>query len=201
MGMKKIMPSGLETRDAMRLLQTAIAPRPIAFVSTISKNGIPNAAPFCFFMGVTPSPPTLAFSILKRGEQRKDTLRNIEATREFVVNIVDETLAQSMNIASGSYPPDMSEFDVAGMTTVPGEIVAVPRIAESPVQLECKVRNILEIGDLTASIIVAEIVCFHVQEEFYKDGVIDVQKLRPLARAGENLYLKFSDFFELNRPA
>ncbi len=94
--MKKILPQGLDSRDAYRLLLSAIAPRPIAFVSTVNKKGVPNAAPFCFFMGVTPSPPTIAFSVLKRGDQKKDTLRNLEATRDFVVNIVDEALAQAM---------------------------------------------------------------------------------------------------------
>ncbi|MBI2605493.1 MAG: flavin reductase family protein [Deltaproteobacteria bacterium] len=199
--MKKILPQGLEPRDAYRLLLSAIAPRPIAFVSTVNKKGVPNAAPFCFFMGVTPSPPTIAFSVLRRGDQKKDTLRNLESTRDFVVNIVDEALAQAMNIASGSYPPDMSEFDVAGLTPTPSEIVTAPRIAESPVHLECKVRTILELGDLPAAIVVGEILCFHVHEEFVKDGIIDVRKLKPLGRAGENLYARFSDIFEMDMPA
>ncbi len=199
--MKKILPQGLDAKDSMKLLSTAIAPRPIAFISTINRNGVPNAAPFCFFMGVTPSPPTVAISILKRGDNRKDTIKNIQATREFVINIVDETLAQAMNIASGSYPSEMSEFDVAGISPIPSEIVKPPRISESPVQMECKVKSILELGDVPASIVVGEIVCFHVQEEFFKDGQIDVRKLKPLGRAGENIYLRFNEFFELDRPA
>lgn len=199
--MKKIIPQALDAKDATRLLLSSIAPRPIAFVSTLSKNKIPNAAPFCFFMGVTFTPPTIAFSVYRRGDQKKDTLKNIEHSRDFVINIVDETLSNAMNLSSGSYPPDMSEFDVSGITPTPSEFVSAPRIAESPVHLECKLKAILELGDLPASIVVGEIVCFHVHEEFYKDGIIDVRKLKPLGRAGDNLYLKFTDLFEMNRPA
>ena len=191
----------MDTREAYKLLSSAIAPRPIAFVSTVNKNGIPNAAPFCFFMGVTPTPPTIAFSIIRRGENKKDTLKNIESTRDFVINMVDETLAASMNMASGSYPPDMSEFDVTGLTQVKSEIVTSPRIAESPVHLECKLKSILELGDIPAAIVVGEIVCFHVREEYLLYGVIDVKKLKPVGRAGENIYLRFTDYFEMNRPA
>ena len=191
----------MDTREAYKLLSSAIAPRPIAFVSTVNKNGITNAAPFCFFMGVTPTPPTIAFSIIRRGENKKDTLKNIESTRDFVINMVDETLAASMNMASGSYPPDMSEFDVTGLTQVKSEIVTSPRIAESPVHLECKLKSILELGDIPAAIVVGEIVCFHVREEYLLDGVIDVKKLKPVGRAGENIYLRFTDYFEMNRPA
>lgn len=199
--MKKLIPSSLDTRDSYKLLTSLVAPRPIAFVSTVNKNGVPNAAPFCFFMGLTAQPLTIAFSVIRRGDHKKDTIRNIEATRDFVVNIVDETLAQAMNTASGSYPPDMSEFDVAGLTSLPSEIVTAPRIAESPVHLECKLRSVLELGDLPASLVIGEVVAVHVQEEFLKDGIVDVKKLKPLARAGENIYVRFNDLFEMNRPA
>lgn len=199
--MKKILPSGLETRDSYRLLASVIAPRPIAFVSTVNKNGVPNAAPFCFFMGVTPSPPTIALSILRRGDQKKDTIRNIESTRDFVINLVDENLAQAMNMASGSYPADMSEFDVTGLTSVPSEIVKSPRIAESPVHLECKLHSILELGDVPAHIVIGEIVCFHVKEELFDQGVVDVRKLKPIGRLAESLYARTGDLFEMIRPA
>lgn len=199
--MKKIIPQSLEIKEAYKLLSSVIAPRPIAFVSTVNKNGMPNAAPFCFFMGVTPQPPTIAFSVIRRGDHKKDTIKNIEASRDFVINIVDETLASAMNMASGSYPPDMSEFDVTGLTSIPSSIVTSPRIAESPVHLECKLRSILELGDLPASIVIGEIVCFHVHEEYLKDGIVDVKKLKPIGRAAENIYIRFSDFFEMNRPA
>lgn len=199
--MKKILPGGLETRDSYRLLTSCILPRPIAFVSTVNKNGVPNAAPFCFFTGITPSPPTIAFSVMRRGDQKKDTIRNIENTRDFVINLVDETLAQAMNMASGSYPPDMSEFDVTGLTQVPSELVTSPRIAESPVHLECKLRTIVELGDLPASLVIGEIVCYHVREALFVDGTIDVKKLRAIGRLGENVYVTTKDLFDMIRPA
>lgn len=199
--MKKILPQGLGTREAYKLLVSAIAPRPIAFVSTVNKNGVPNAAPFCFFMGITPSPPTIAFSVIRRGDQKKDTIRNIETSRDFVINIVDESLAQSMNMASGSYPPDMSEFDVAGLTPTPSEMITSPRISESPVQMECKLKMIVELGDIPASLVIGEILCFHVRDSLVVDGIIDVAKLKPLSRMGENLYVRSTDVFEMNRPA
>lgn len=199
--MQKIIPNTLETREAYQLLVSCIGPRPIAFVSTINKNGVPNAAPFCFFMPVTPSPPIIALSIIRRGDTKKDTIRNIEHTRDFVVNVVDETLVTAMNTASGSYPPDMSEFDLAGIRPVPGEIVKSPRISESPIQLECKLHSIVELGEVPASLVLGEIVCIHVKDSYMKDGTVDPTKLKPVGRLGENLYVRFSDFFELHRPA
>jgi len=199
--MQKILPQGLGTREAYRLLVNAVAPRPIAFVSSVNKNGVPNAAPFCFFMGVTPSPPTIAFSVIRRGDQKKDTIRNIEATRDFVINIVDENLSQAMNMASGSYPPDMSEFDVTGLTQIKSEIVSAPRIAESPLQMECKLTMIIDLGNVPTSLVIGEIVCFHVADSIYRNGEIDVAKLKPVGRMAENLYVKATDIFEMNRPA
>lgn len=199
--MKKILPQGLETRDAYRLLASVIVPRPIGFISTVNKNGVPNAAPFCFFMGVTPTPPTIAFSCIRRGDNKKDTIKNIEATRDFVINLVDENLAQAMNMASGSYPPDMSEFDVTGLTPVPSEIVSAPRISESPVHLECKLRTIVELGDVPSSLVIGEIVCFHVRESLFVDGVVDVKALHAIGRLGESVYTKTRDLFDMHRPA
>ena len=199
----KIIPNGVGTRELYKLLSGCIVPRPIAFVSTVNKNDLPNAAPFCFFMGVTPTPPTIALSIIRRGDGggKKDTIRNIETTRDFVINIVDEGLAQAMNMASGSYPPDMSEFDVTGLTQVPSEYVKPPRIAESPISLECKLRSIIDLGDVPASLVIGEIVCFHVRDNVMVDGQIDFKKLKPVGRLGENIYAKMSDLFEMNRPA
>ncbi len=178
-----------------------VAPRPIAFVSTINKNGLPNAAPFCFFMGVTPVPLTVAFSIMRRGDQKKDTICNIETTRDFVINIVDEKLCQTMNMASGSYPSDMSEFDVTGLTPLQSEKITSPRIAESLVQLECKLLLSLELGTVPTSLVIGEVVCVHIHESVYQNGLVDVKQLKPIGRVSENLYARFTDFFEMNRPA
>ncbi len=199
----KIIPNGIGTRDLYKLLVSVIVPRPIAFVSTVNKNDLPNAAPFCFFMGVTPNPPTIAFSVIRRGDggEKKDTIRNIENTRDFVINIVDESLTTAMNMASGSYPSDMSEFDVTGLTPLASEYVKSPRIAESPIHLECKLRTIVDLGDVAASIVIGEIVCVHVKDHVLTDGQIDFHKLKAVGRLGESTYVKMTDLFQLNRPA
>jgi len=198
--MKKLQLQSLDLKTASQLLNSIICPRPIAFVSTINKNGIPNAAPFDSFMGVTPSPLSIAMSIQRRGDKKKDTLKNIEEQRDFVINLVDETIVNAMNTAAGSYPPDMSEFDVAGLTTLNSEMVKSPRIAESPVHLECKLRAIIELGDLPASLVIGEVLCIHAHEEFIKDNILDYKKLKLIAHAGESTYLRFQDYFELNSP-
>ena len=191
------------TRDLYKLLAGSLVPRPIAFVSTVNKYDVPNAAPFCFFMGVTPNPPTIALSIIRRGDggDKKDTIRNIENARDFVINVVDEALASAMNMASGSYPSDMSEFDVTGLTPVPSEYIKSPRIGESPIQMECKLRTIVELGDLPASIVIGEIVCMHIKDSVLTDGQIDFKKLKPVGRLGETIYARMADLFEMNRPA
>lgn len=200
--MKKILPQGLETRDCHDLLTSIIVPRPIAFVSTVNKKGVPNAASFSFFMGVTPTPPIIAISIMRRGDSKKDTIRNIETVRDFSVNVVDNNLAQAMNMASGSYPPDMSEFDVTGLTPLASEIITSPRIAESPVQMECKLHSIIDLGTAPASIILGEVVCFHVRENLLSpQGLVDPYKLSAIGHVCENMYVRITDLFGMNRPA
>lgn len=199
----KIDPKNYETRDIQKLMTSCIVPRPIAFVSTTNKNGLPNAAPFCFFTGITPSPPTIAFSVMRKGGeyQKKDTIKNIESSRDFVVNIVDEALSSAMNMASGSYPSDMSEFDLTGLRSLPSDLIKSPRIAEAPISLECKLRSILELGDLPASLVIGEIVQFHIRDDLWVNDRIDFKALRAIGRLGEELYVKTSDHFELIPPA
>lgn len=199
--MKRILPQGLEAKDSDKLLSSIIVPRPIAFVSTLNRDGVPNAACFSNFMGVTPTPPIVAFSIMRRGDQKKDTIRNIETMRDFVINVVDQNLAQAMNMASGSYPPDMSEFDVTGLTPLPSEVVSSPRIAESPIHLECRLNSIVDLGTLPASIVLGEVVCFHVRESLLLDGAIDIQKLNPIGHLSQSTYVRLTDLFTMNRPA
>lgn len=200
----KVNPQGKETRELYKLLTSVIVPRPIALVSTVNRNGLPNVAPFCFFTGITPAPPTIAFSVIRRGDeyQKKDTIRNIEAIRDFVINIVDESLAQAMNHTSGSFPPDMSEFDLSGLTVAASEFVKSPRVAEAPISLECRLKTILDLGDLPASLVIGEIVQFHIRDQILNgQGEIDMTKLKPIGRLQETLYAKMSDLFEMNRPA
>src|SRR5262249_35024070 len=126
----------------------AIVPRPIAFVSTISPEGVYNLAPFSFFTGISANPPTICFCpMVKAGaDPRKDTLRNIEAVPEFVVNIVSEEFAEKMNLCSGEYPPGVDEFQVSGLTPVASDLVKPPRVRESHVNMECRLLEIVRVS-------------------------------------------------------
>src|SRR2546427_4058966 len=142
-------PSSVPERQAYRLMISASVPRPIAFVSTVSRSGVDNCAPFSFSMGVSSQPMVLGVSIGERDGRPKDTARNILDAREFVVNIVTESIAEKMNIASGDYAPDVSEFEEAGLTRAPCDVVRPPRIAESPVNFECRMLRAVRVADNT----------------------------------------------------
>src|SRR5438552_13112309 len=128
-----------------KLLIGAVVPRPIAFVSSTSAEGVRNLAPFSFFNAICGEPPVICFSVSNR-EPRKDTLANVRATGEFVVNIVSEEIAAQMNLASGDYPSDVDEFDVSGLTPIASDLVRAPRVKESRVNMECKLRQVIEVS-------------------------------------------------------
>jgi flavin reductase (DIM6/NTAB) family NADH-FMN oxidoreductase RutF len=199
-----IVPRQHDPRDVYKLMIGSIVPRPIAFVSSLSRDGILNLAPFSFFMGVCPNPPVIAFSTtLKSGEEtRKDTLRNVEETGEFVVNIVNEAIAEQMNLCSGEYPPEVDEFAVSGLTPIPSDIVKPPRVAESPVQMECRLIQVIDVSlrPLGARMVLGEVVSFHVDDAIVDDFRIDPDKLRAIARMGGNTYSRTRDRFDLLRP-
>ena len=139
-------------KENYKLMIGSIVPRPIAFVSTISKNGIYNLAPFSFFTGITSDPPTVCFSPTRRGTdgEAKDTLKNIRETGEFVINIVNENIVSQMNETATEFPPDIDEFKESGLTAVPAKIVSPPLVKESPISFECKRLQVLEIGKAQA---------------------------------------------------
>ena len=139
-------PQLVERQSIYKLLIGCVVPRPIAWVSSISEEAIANVAPFSFFMAVCNDPPTLAFSSGRREGSKKDTVRNIEYTQDFVVNMVDDALAEQMNLTSGEYPPDIDEFALTGLTAAPGVKVKAPRVAEAPISMECRVVQILPVG-------------------------------------------------------
>ncbi len=141
----KIDPVNLDWRDSHELLVGAVVPRPIAFVSTIGEDGVFNVAPYSFFTSVAVKPMFIGFTAgWKSDGHKKDTLVNIEFSRDFVVNVVTETLAESMNQASAGYPSDMDEFKEVGLTPVKADIVKSPMVAESPINMECRLVQILE---------------------------------------------------------
>ena len=197
-------PGAADPRNVYKLMIGAIVPRPIAFVSTISPDGILNLAPFSFFMGVCANPPVIAFAptIRPTDGRQKDTLNNIEATREFVVNIVSEEFAEKMKQCSGEYPPQVDEFAVSGLTPVASDVVKPPRVAESKVNMECRLFQLVRISEkpLGGSVVLGEIVRFHVDDALIDDFRIDPDKLRAIGRMGGSGYARTRDRFELVRP-
>jgi flavin reductase (DIM6/NTAB) family NADH-FMN oxidoreductase RutF len=141
-------PASSSIHDIEKLLVGVILPRPIAFVSTISLDGVANLAPFSFFTAVCPRPPVICFcnSIRPRDGAKKDTLRNVEATGEFVVNVVSEDFVAQMVACSGDYPPDVSEFDISGLTPIASDLVKPPRVKESRVQMECRLLQVVTVS-------------------------------------------------------
>jgi len=191
-------PSSVPERQSYRLMISAFIPRPIAFVSTVSKTGVDNCAPFSYSMGVSSHPMILAVSIGERDGRPKDTARNILDTREFVVNIVTESIAEKMNIASGDYAADVSEFDEASLTRAPSEVVRPPRIAESPVNFECRLVRAVRVADNT--VFFGQALRLHVDDAVLAEGIVDVRKLRAVGRMGGPQYCRTQDVFEMARP-
>jgi len=191
-------PSSVPERQSYRLMISAFIPRPIAFVSTVSKTGVDNCAPFSYSMGVSSHPMILAVSIGERDGRPKDTARNILDTREFVVNIVTESIAEKMNIASGDYAADVSEYDEASLTRAPSEVVRPPRIAESPVNFECRLVRAVRVADNT--VFFGQALRLHVDDAVLAEGIVDVRKLRAVGRMGGPQYCRTQDVFEMARP-
>jgi flavin reductase (DIM6/NTAB) family NADH-FMN oxidoreductase RutF len=177
-------------------------PRPIAWVSSLSDDGVANLAPFSFFMAVCNDPPTVAFSSGCRAGNKKDTVRNIEYTQDFVVNLVDDGLAQQMNLTSGEYPAEVDEFAVTGLTAAPSTKVKTPRVAEAPINMECRVVQILPVGHGPHTLVLGEIVQFHIRDDLYNPntGRIDMYNLHPVGRLAGELYTHVHDIFEMKRP-
>jgi len=191
-------------QNVYKLLIGAIVPRPIAFVSTLSRDGIRNLAPFSLFTAASANPPIVGFCPVRRSgpEPYKDTLRNIADTREFVVNIVSEDFAREMNLSSGDYPPEVDEFEVSGLTPVPSDLVKPARVAQSHVHMECKLYLIIDLGTLPGSgnLVLGEVVRFHVDDRIFDDFRIDPDKLRAIGRMGGATYARTTDRFEMDRP-
>jgi flavin reductase (DIM6/NTAB) family NADH-FMN oxidoreductase RutF len=184
-----------------KLLVGAVVPRPIAFVSTISPEGVANLAPFSFFTVASANPPVLCFTASFR-EPRKDTLVNIRAMEEFVVNIVSEEFAAKMNVTSGEYPYGVDEFAQSGLTPVESDLVRPPRVKESHVNMECKLLQVIEVSNrpMGGTLILGEVVRFHVDDAIFEDFRIDPEKLGAVGRMAGNTYCRTTDRFELVRP-
>lgn len=193
----EIDPKNLDKRSAYFLMISLIVPRPIAFVSSISAEGETNLAPFSFFNGVSTQPPILMISVGRRKGSPKDTWSNIEATREFVVNVVVPEVVDPMVISARDFPPGVSEIEEAGLTPLPSRLVKPPRIAESPVNMECKLEKLIEIEG--SALILGRVVLYHVRDEFLEDGRVDPRKLKPVSRLGDDYYGWMGELFERGR--
>jgi flavin reductase (DIM6/NTAB) family NADH-FMN oxidoreductase RutF len=201
-----ILPDQLPYREFYRILLSAVAPRPIAWVSTISGDGQPNLAPFSFFNVVSAKPPLLGFSPalrrVEQGDTSKDTLRNIRETGEFVVNIVTFEIVEAMNLTSGEYDSSVDEFKLAKLTCRASAVVRPPQVAESPVSFECKVYQIMDFGTEppSGSFVMGEIVAVHVSDNVLKEGRLDPQALDLVGRMAGTQYSRTTQRFELERP-
>ncbi len=199
----KFDPAQLSVKDCHSLLVCAVLPRPIAFVSTIGADGVPNLAPFSYFTVLSSKPAVVGFGIgRKRDGGKKDTLVNVESGRDFVINVVTEELAQAMNRTSGEYPSHVDEFKEAGLTAVESDLIKSPRLKESPVNLECKLLQILNFGEAPRinSFIIGEVLRVHLWEEMAVGCVAKGDRLRLIGRLGEDLYCRTRDMFEMKRP-
>jgi flavin reductase (DIM6/NTAB) family NADH-FMN oxidoreductase RutF len=207
-----VSPSNLSHSELYGLLLNSVAPRPIAWVSTLSASGQPNLAPFSFFNCVSVEPPLLAFapgqrppkastSPQARGED-KDTLRNIRETKEFVISVVTYELAEAMNLTSGEYDASVNEFELAQIQAAPSQVVKAPRVAASPVSFECRLYQILDFSPSpqSSSLVIGQIVSIHVNDAHMKEEKLNRNSLDLIGRMGGIQYTRTTQRFEMVRP-
>ena len=187
-----------------RAIVGVVTPRPIAWVTTVDGEGRVNLAPFSFFNAFGANPPVVVFSpTLRRDGSKKDTLRNLDIVGEFVVNAAVADLAEKVNATSKELPPGQSEADYAGLTLEPSVKIRPPRVAESPVHLECRVCQIMSIGGgpIAANLVIGEVLLIHIADSVLdQHGAVDPRKLRTIARLGGDFYCQTTDLFEMERP-
>lgn len=201
----EINPNDFAPRDVYKLLTGSIVPRPIAWVSTVDGDGNPNLAPFSFFTAVCAKPPTVLFCPGYRytDDGQKDTYHNVKATKEFVVNFVNEATAEAMNITAVEASADVNEFERANLTAVPSNIVNIPRVKESPISFECKLNQVVTINDQLGGghIVIGTVVYMHFAEGILQDGnYIDLEAYQPIGRLMGGGYAHVNDFFTMDRP-
>ena len=196
-------PLSLPVRERYLLLISTILPRPIAWVSTVSPDGVPNLAPFSFFTGIAANTMSVCFApVNDRTGKKKDTLVNVEKTRQFVVNLANEDNAALMNQTSAAYPYGVSEFETAGVTPLPSLKVKPPRVKETLVSLECELIQVVTLaeGALGGNLVIGKVVHFHCDDSVWKDGKIRHQDLKNIGRMEGAWYARTTDAFELPRP-
>ncbi len=202
--MFSINPKDQTERNNYKLLTGTIIPRPIAFVTTISSDGVINGAPFSYFNIVSSNPPMLSVSVQRAGGQMKDTARNIYENREFVVHIVDTENVEKINKTAASLPADESELEIAELTPVESEKISVPGIKEAKVRYECKLVQAIPVGGKEdvpgADLFIGEVVLFHLDEAIYDNTYINARELDAVSRLAGANYAKIGDIFSIERP-
>ncbi|RDI14332.1 flavin reductase family protein [Flavobacterium sp. AG291] len=200
----KIDPAQTSQKDVYKILTGSVIPRPIGWISSISKDGYLNLAPFSFFNAVGEDPPHVMFSTVRSGNTNKDTLNNVLETKQFVVNMATEELVEAMNATSVNLPPDGNEFEFAGLTPIASDLINPPRVKESPISFECELvhhYNLEDHKDGGATIMIGRIVMFHVDESvLLPDYKINMETYRPIARLAGYNYAKLGEIFAIKRP-
>ncbi|PKG21828.1 flavin reductase family protein [Niallia nealsonii] len=199
-----IDPASLSPKDVYKFLIGSILPRPIAFVTSIGEESALNGAPFSFFNIVSSDPPILSIAIQRKDHIQKDTARNISLNKDFVVHICDQENIEKINETAASLPSNQSEIEYAHMQKAESAKISTPGITEAKIRIECKLESIITItndeGKPTCDLILGRAVCFHIQEELYKDGKIDAEQLKPVARLAGDNYSKLGEMFSIKRP-
>jgi flavin reductase (DIM6/NTAB) family NADH-FMN oxidoreductase RutF len=193
----RIDPAYLDAETAYRLITGVVVPRPIAWVTSLSGNGVLNLAPFSAFMFVSPKPPMLAISVGRKGAIYKDTAQNILNNEEYVIHIADSSLMTAVHESSTEHPPDVSEVEELRLSTLPGERVKVPRLAAAPIAMECRFRQCLEFGDTRSRLIVGEVLVFHLRDGLLNNGKIETEALDPIARIAGPRYARLGEIVTL----
>jgi len=200
--MLSFVPAEMVDPAPYHLLTSIVAPRPIAWVSTISVEGVPNLAPYSFYNAVAGFPPTIMFSVSyrRREPKEKDTLRNVKETGEFVSHIVDETMAEAMLKTSVEFSYGVSEFEQVNLKSLPSKDVRPPRLADAPVAMECKVTQIVPVEGATNVMVLGQVLRFHVREDLYRSdlGLVNTVAMQPIGRmGGSKEYTKIGALFAL----
>ncbi|MNZ62298.1 Flavoredoxin [compost metagenome] len=198
-----IEPSTISERENYKLLIGSVIPRPIAFVTSMSENGVLNGAPFSYFNIVSSNPPMISLSIQRKGGQLKDTARNIAQKGQFVVHVVDEHNVGQINMTAASLPSEQSEIQLAGLTAIDSTKISVPGVKEAKIRMECVLEHSLELGGVDApgcDFIIGRVVQFHIEDEIYTDGRIDPIGLAAVSRLAGTNYAKVGEIFSIERP-
>jgi flavin reductase (DIM6/NTAB) family NADH-FMN oxidoreductase RutF len=190
-------------RENYKFLIGSIVPRPIAFVTTQSKDGILNGAPFSYFNIVSSNPPMISLSIQRNSGRQKDTARNIIESKEFVVHIVDEQNVEKVNMTAASLPSEQSEIELAKLTPVDSVKISVPGVKEAKIRMECSLEHSIELGGMDSpgcDFIIGKVVQFHIESDIYENGRIDPRGLAAVSRLAGTNYAKIGEMFSIERP-